>query len=219
MVMGKWHEYTYICMCITVIEVIISEIVLEKIGVYKVFYYQMYRMFWWIKTGSMCLETVTCSVVVQQQCAYKLEWYAYFWLLEMIFIMVVELCIMQITQEDKVLKQICLCDGSILNTQEKIRMRDNETIQWKNCDRIITVNEDAVERIVFCVHSVSNMTRRKIELKTGEKLCGYRYSCASKWYGIGIEQETCIRVELFPRGRVKIKEDWIQKDDETKIRP
>ena len=30
MAMGKWHEYIYICMCITVIEVIISEILLEK---------------------------------------------------------------------------------------------------------------------------------------------------------------------------------------------
>lgn len=207
-VLGRWELFVFICLLITLLQIIVNEILLYKARFYEQYACGKNKLFWNIKVIIMCAEVINFTAYIlsgNEKILYVLE---HIFICAIIIVLILEFIILMREQSIQLEKNIYLKDGTIATTFSDIKEGKNNTIEWKDGSHTMNVKKSNIVKIAYFNNfNPKEMKIREIVLTDGTKVNGYRYSNNSGWYGLCRKCNEGLEIELYPEAMVNMKQD------------
>lgn len=202
--------YTLSCIVVTVGQIIVNEIALSKTEVYGKYVCDKYNLFMIMKVLLMCLEAVIILLPIVYDVVNFSSIMEYVCITCMLIVLTIELGALHQGQLRQLEKKIYLKDGTIRTTFSGISEGENKTIEWKENTGTISIENSSIKKIVYFNHfNPKEVKIRTLTLDDKTSVNGYRYRLRhnSEWYGLCTRSNGGIEIELYPKDRVKVKQD------------
>ena len=211
--------YPWCCLVVTVAEIVLNELLLKKISLYRVYRASNELVFFVLNIIFMCIYVTIYVGLIQFGYVEKYFWIIYVGLTIQTIFLICEFVTNNINECRPYQKEICKKDGKEVIVNSGIEERRTEKIVWYEDNREIELKKNQIIKISYTAHySHKGMKKRKIILDDGNEVNGYKFKCYSGWYGICWKEGESVKVELYPDEKVVRCEDNIKAEkDDTSI--
>ena len=197
-----------ICLGITIVQLIVNEILIEKAGTKKLHKCHGYKIFETLKMIAVCAEIIVFVAYSLNSKSVILEGVEYTCITCIYAILWIELLVWAYEQRKNFKKNIFLKNSKVKTTFSGIKKGKNATVEWRDGSYTISIKTKDVLKISYVAHLDSiDLGTREITLTDGTNISAYRYRYVLGWCGLCKKCDEGLEVELYPEDDINIRQD------------